>query len=601
MSERLIAQQQNMNSECDSLRAQLAAAEHRAYELSEKCQLLENQMIQAMSSNQPLSLAIPSPAQTGVGSELPSRIPEHQFTSRILRPTFSLRPTTRDLTASAMSSAWELWGDDTGRSHALPDADAQGCDSETYVSLSNAFFDKRWPYLPVIHRQTFFEDHLAPFLAGPSSSGNPLTNFIVNMVCAIASTESSCLDNGNQNHRNFFKLAVRDLCHVMSSETFECIQCLLLLCMYGHNEPQLVNMWYTTGLALNLAIGIDLHRREALHGQSTKMAELFKRIFWCAYVMNCSVAINMGRPLGIQQSDISMPLPLQMTDNQLSESVVSPGIGETSMPNVTDTSTFIHIIKLRLINAAVYTTFHPIASSSTEIHDLEQLRTEYYMKLNQWLITAPRYIQTVSTFQSTEWFQIAFHHAVLTLHRPSRAVPIPSPDALRVCADSAIGLISSYSALYARNRIKYTFVAIHSLFMAAVTMLYSLRAFGPLRRELSKPVIQTNILTFLTLFRGICDGRPVGEKCCTIIERLGNSILLLVENEDQADLNIDTEFQTWFGLRTHTFPPHADSESDMVAPVSPSQFPDIEADLPWADLFTEGINLSTADVWSVLF
>ena len=40
-------------------------------------------------------------------------------------------------------------------------------------------------------------------------------------------------------------------------------------------------------------------------------------------------------------------------------------------------------------------------------------------------------------------------------------------------------MISAYSSLFARNRIKYTFVAIHSIFMATVAMLYAIRASNP--------------------------------------------------------------------------------------------------------------------------
>lgn len=606
MSDRLTIQQADMSGECASLRIQLVAAEQRANELARRCQQLESQITETSSPAQPGSTGIPTPGRssagyvgTGISSQPnpPSGNPDQQFASRILRPTFSLRSNSRGSTRSAISSAWELWGDD-----ADPDFETREShlNLDACITLANEFFDRRWPYLPVIHKTTFFDQHMNPIIKNSGTS--TLSSFMVNIVCAISSAEKASQHTGENNHKVFFRDAVKDLHLVMNSENFECIQCLLLLCMYGHNEPQSVNMWYTTGLALNLAIGLDLHRKESLYGQNTKEAEISKRVFWCAYVMNCSMAINMGRPLGIQGSDISMPLPLQLTDAQLDESIHTPIVEETIIPHVNDTSTFIHIIKLRRINADVYSTFHSISTTLTEPTDLNRLRSEYFVKLNQWLITAPRYMQTLSTFQSTEWFQIAFHHAVLALYRPSRAMPMPSPDNLRVCAESAIGLISSYSALYARNRIKYTFVAIHSLFMAAVTMLYALRAFAPLRRELTKPVIQTNIFTFLTLFRGICNGRSVGEKCCGIVERLGHSILSLFDNEDQADLNIDTEFQTWFGLQTHTFVSRETEPSQELHPHGSSpQFPDIQVDLPWADLFTQGFDMGTADVWSVLF
>ncbi|KAE8138885.1 fungal-specific transcription factor domain-containing protein [Aspergillus pseudotamarii] len=607
MSGRLMIQQTNLSAECVSLRSQLAAAEQRGKELYNKCHQLETKISNILVSSRPVISGISSPGGSLVAQTVSETIsqsdqvrsnPDNRLTSRILTPTFSIKSNLRGVHRGAMSSAWELWGDDTDTE--VPEVSASDLNSDAYFTLANEFFDRRWPYLPILHRKSFFDNHLTPFLT--KSDMKPLSNFLVNIVCAIASTEKPARSSSQIGYRVLFREAVKDLHLVMSSENFDCIQCLLLLCMYGHNEPQSVNMWYTTGLSLNLAISIDLHRKESISELNIKEAEMCKRVFWSAYVMGCSVAINMARPLGIRESDISMPLPLQMTDTQLDESIQSPYVEQTLIPSVADTSTFIHIIKLRRINAAIYTVFHSIKSTLTDRAELDRLRSGYFMELNQWLTTAPRYVQTLSTFQSTEWFQIAFHHAVLSLYRPSRAVPMPSSDDLRLCTESSIGLISSYSALYARNRIKYTFVAIHSLFMAALTMLYSLRASAPIRRELSKGVIKTNILTFLNIFRGISDGRMVGEKCCAIVERLGDSILSLFENENQADVNIDIEFLTWFGLQMNTSTSQMTDTGLTTHPQgSPPHFPDVQVDLPWVDLFTDGIDMGAADIWSTLF
>lgn len=78
------------------------------------------------------------------------------------------------------------------------------------------------------------------------------------------------------------------------------MQCLLLLGMYGYNEPQSVNLWYTTGLALQLAIGIDLNRKQSLMGHDILSAEMVKRVVWCAYMTSCTMAISRGRALDIQ-------------------------------------------------------------------------------------------------------------------------------------------------------------------------------------------------------------------------------------------------------------------------------------------------------------
>ena len=58
---------------------------------------------------------------------------------------------------------------------------------------------------------------------------------------------------------------------------------------------------------------------------------------------------------------------------------------------------------------------------------------------------------------------------------------------------------------------------------------------------------------------------------------------------------MDTEFQSWFGLQTQTLPTPTQQASVGGDPGNASpQFPEI--DVPWADLFTEGIDMSSTDV-----
>ncbi|PWY81512.1 hypothetical protein BO94DRAFT_587225 [Aspergillus sclerotioniger CBS 115572] len=614
-SERLVVRQAHPECQCGLLRDQLQTLRHQYETLLQQFEQLQGQTSGKSPRSNSNAPDASGPSPSGIISVSRSHVsPMHEewrkqnlifncdipYTGRILLPTFSHRSRVRDTNGSALSSAWKLWGDDPG----LVDAPLRlttippESDSEAYLKLVGTFFDRRWPYLPVLHRPTFLREHLSPFLSRRVSSG--ISRFLVNMVCAIATAEKPLhQEESHYSHRAFFNQATQDMHLVIGTGDFECVQCLLLLCMYGYNEPQSVNLWYTSGLALQLAIGIDLHRKESLAGRDNLSAEMVKRVFWSAYVTNCIMAINMGRPLGIQESDITMSLPLQLTDDELDN---SPAVlDHTSIvPQVTDTSTFIHIIRLRKINAVIYSSFHSIGQTRPGAEELESRRKQYFSDLNHWVSTAPRYMQTTSTFQSPHWFQIAFHHAVLTLYRPSRGAPMPSSEDLRICTESAIGLISSYSALYAMNQIKYTFVAIHALFMAAITMLYALRASPQLRHDLTKSIVQTNILTFLTLFRGISNGRMVGEKCSEIVERLGDCILSLFDDATGAGVDVDTEFQSWFGLQSHAFTKSAHGDSVKGMENKSPDYPDARVDLPWADLFLEGIDIGSTDVWSFL-
>ncbi|KAI8711090.1 Fungal-trans domain-containing protein [Fusarium sp. LHS14.1] len=332
------------------------------------------------------------------------------------------------------------------------------------------------------------------------------------MVLAIASAETTSKDLPQQQHAHnvFFQAAIKDLTTVLSADDLDCIQCLLLLCLYGTNEPQSVNIWYTLGMALRIALGMDLHREETSGtGQSLLSREMARRIFWCTYALDRSISIAMGRPLGISDSDITIPLPQQLTDEQL----CSAEVVQNLIQNPKDMSTFLHVIKLRQINAAIYVSLHAAsASASNDCGSLEALREAHYADLNTWLVTAPRYgpASGVAMLQTAEWFQIAYHYAVvLSLYRPSRVFPVSNISSLRLCADSAISLISCYNTLYAKNRISYTFVALNSLFMATVTMLYALRSSPVIRSELSKVIAKADIEMCQRLLRGVSPDVPL--------------------------------------------------------------------------------------------
>ncbi|KAG8677755.1 hypothetical protein FPOAC2_03893 [Fusarium poae] len=207
------------------------------------------------------------------------------------------------------------------------------------------------------------------------------------MILAMASAETNAKDVSWQyTHRYFFQAAIKDLNTVPVSDDLDCIQCLLLLCLCGTNEPQSVNIWYTLGLALRIGMGMDLHREEiSSTGQSLLSQEMARRIFWCIYALDRSISIAMGRPLGINDSDITVPLPQQLTDEQLCSTESVPNLN----PNPKDMSIFLHVIKLRQINSSIYTSLH--AASSANAGSLDALRETHYADLNTWLVTAPCY------------------------------------------------------------------------------------------------------------------------------------------------------------------------------------------------------------------
>jgi len=537
---------------------------------------------------------------------------EQGYYGRILRPTFGTAHQSR-VDAGDKSSAWSLWKDDhsveTPSEH--PRAENIALHEDHGLTLINIFFDQRWPHLPILHKPSFLRDRFNPFARGEELSG--VGRLQLFMVFAIAALEQSRVKGEHSySHRDLFNLAIRDMNSVLTSDDPECITSLLLLCMYGRTEPQSVNMWHTTGLALRIAIGVDLHRAESIRHMDLMQAEMSKRLFWSVYAMDRSMSIYLGRPLGIQDADINLPFPLQLTDEDLEimdHNTVSP----RTRADVKDVSTFIHLIKLRKINAEIYRTFHSVTTNSLTAVDLEHVRQDLYSQLNEWLITAPRYSFTVSMFQSPEWFQNAYHLAVISLHRPSYVQATPSVEALQLCADSSISMISCYGSLYAKNKVSYSFVALSAIFMSAVTMLYSLRASPQVRKDLTRQVIESNINTCLMLLRGISNGREVAERAAHVIQGLGNAVLSLfdgagLENtntgtDTSEKQNVDREFLSWFGLKSRMMKPAAPPELHReqfafsepgIMDSSDEPLATLSVDMAWEDLFAQGFGMDNS-------
>ncbi|RYP67729.1 hypothetical protein DL769_005693 [Monosporascus sp. CRB-8-3] len=537
-SERLIIRP-DPDVECDQLRAQV-------FHLQEKVEVLRSRFrdaqLQLTSIEEDTGRGRPIYLNTPLASDRPAVLLNHDETQanvevgyrgRILLPTFARLGSSATCESGFLSSPWRLWDGVTtaGGLDNVSNVGIQSLSEGQRRDFVDIFFAKRWPQFPVLHQPTFLEQHYAPFVRGETT--NKLSPFLVNIILAIGSSEKTRRSAPSQEiHQSFFQAAVQSLCDVLGANDLDCIQCLILLCMYGTNEPQSVNLWYTAGLILRLAIGIDLHRRESLINKNFMEREMIKRLFWSVYTMDRSISIAMGRPLGIQDADITMPLPLCLTDEMLlaqASAGGSPSGGDTSfvnlVPDPRDLSTFLNIIQLRRINASIYKTLYSAGDANLTGESIGALRSQYYGQLNEWLVSTPRYVNPVCMNQTPEWFQIAYHQAIMNLYRPSHASPLCTINAIRLCADSSISLITNYSALYAKNRITYTFVALTSLFMAAVTMLYCLRASATLRSELTREVTEWNIRMCTTLLRDMSNGEIVGERSAQIIQRLGDATL----------------------------------------------------------------------------
>lgn len=70
--------------------------------------------------------------------------------------------------------------------------------------------------------------------------------------------------------------------------------------------------------------------------------------------------------------------------------------------------------------------------------------------------------------------QVKYHSCIMLLYRPSPQIPRPTQDAARTCFDSAMEIIRISADLHRFTSMDYTWLSAHSIFVAAITILYSL-------------------------------------------------------------------------------------------------------------------------------
>jgi hypothetical protein len=368
--------------------------------------------------------------------------------------------------------------------------------------LQEAFFAHRWPSLPFLHKPTFLEKHFYPVLQLQAEASG-VSLFLTFMIFALGAIDlRRQREETTPNHLDYFHTATLFyLGGLVEHDDMETVQGFLLMAMFAINEPQSMNAWMITGLAVRSSIDLGFHRKLGSSRHSLLQREIRKRIFWATYALDRNISIALGRPFCIQDADINVELPLPFSDQDL----LSPFsiVKEASSAELSDMSTFIHIVKLRQLGSSIQSIFYPTDPLGIDTVELSQQRAAIRNKLEDWIAAAPRYTSpSTATYQSMEWFQIAYNHALLLLYRPSPACPHPNSQALQTCADSSISLITMYLALYSKNKITYTWIALHSLFMASVTMLYTLSD-PDIRRSTNRGVIKSNINSCLSLFENM--------------------------------------------------------------------------------------------------
>ncbi|KAK0107787.1 hypothetical protein ONS96_003580 [Cadophora gregata f. sp. sojae] len=339
---------------------------------------------------------------------------------------------------------------------------------ENAVQLSQAYWDTIHCQYPILHQPTHTK-----LLSHVFSSENPspVAAFQVFMVLAISTTILSRQLKLPLSAEGYCVSAMDYFSNISIEGSLEGLQCLLLLQMYGMNNPSMgLNLFYLNYQCIASVLDLGLQRDvRAGRNLSFLTQEMRTRVFWVVYSLDRTLGTIMGRPIGLRDEACDLRLPGDVDDEGL---LAQYPIPRSDNDPPTSTTNAIHLMKLAQLNSEIKYIANSISRSTPaytypQIPDVLQWQTDILGRLRQWAGEIPQLSQT-----QTKFSKIKYHEVVMLLLRPSPAIPNPSHESLFLCNESATATIRIFDQLYRDNLLVFTWQTLHSIFLATVTMLY---------------------------------------------------------------------------------------------------------------------------------
>ncbi|KAJ5812489.1 hypothetical protein N7474_008790 [Penicillium riverlandense] len=356
--------------------------------------------------------------------------------------------------------------------------------------LHEAYFEHDHLCYPILCQQSAMAN-LSEIYAEPSTlERKPYETFVFYMIVAISTSNVQKLHWQSLPEAEIYQAqAISRLNDILALGGLEALQAILLLCQYrltSSTQRTSASLWHMVGVAARMCFEMGLHREEAYKYRENHNTPLgttlmiHRRCFWCVLAMDRVVSITLGRPFAIHLEDVDLTLP----DCKIAQSTNPPERDEI-IPTEEQhrTAVFVHITRYRILCGKIMASLHRSRHTTNESSALT-VQAELANHLDEWrsktctlnLNSGASHGARSSSFLTLEWYEMIYYNALLMLYRPSPALPLSSSRAtvvVPIIYVSAKQAISLYAHLHELQRINYTWVTLHSVFMAGLSFVYA--------------------------------------------------------------------------------------------------------------------------------
>lgn len=370
---------------------------------------------------------------------------------------------------SEQPSATQILDRPTRMEDLLP-ANAEPPTDEMGTRILDTYFTRLHSRYPFINRKQVWQIHayrwrLAKIKREDLTRSDRFAIFKLNLVYAIGATMLRLSEKyAYTSPERFYTAALQHVPTMCEARSVDNIEAMVLLVVYHLRTASSHGMWYMIGLAMRTAIDLGLHRKANEINMDPFTTQMRRRLFWTVYYLERVVSMSLGRPFSISDRHIDLDLPLEVDDDIEDPTLLTAPLD----PTKTTTLTFaIYLFKLRRIDSRIQ---HKIYRADRPLSSLRPKMDPLYLELEEWKESA------VLRFNGPDldYPMLHFNRAVRLLIQPFLPLlPITDPY-YQICILAAGNICQSHKRLHQTLEYGHSFLAVQTVFMAGITLLYAL-------------------------------------------------------------------------------------------------------------------------------
>jgi hypothetical protein len=340
---------------------------------------------------------------------------------------------------------------------------------EMGARILDAYFTRLHVRYPFLDRLEVQQRHANRFTQTNDTTEDKFGTFKIYMIYAIGATLLKLTESYDYTPpENFFMTALQHISAAKDSHSIHNIEAMTLLVVYNLRSPSNSGIWYMTGLAMRTCVELGLHRDAHYAKFSAFEAQLRRRLFWSVYFLERVIAVSLGRPYSISDRDIDASLPLDIDDTVRDDGLIERTLAASSSATflssrpTSNLTMGVQLIKLKKLESQIQTTIYrvdrPLASLIPKLPGILH-------RLDDWHKSLPP-----CPTSEADYLNVHYNKAIRLLLQPFLTILPPADPYIQLCLQASGQICQIFKRLHQRDSYGHSFIALHSVFIAGVTM-----------------------------------------------------------------------------------------------------------------------------------